>query len=85
MDEMATAQVNLSAAAAAADGVQVLLAGWGSKEGGTFKTWRRRFFILRNRLPGEHLGDWLGTYGKQLAPGDAWAGDITIPHASERR
>ena len=57
---MSTVEVNLSAAAAAADGVQVLLAGWGMKEGGMFKTWRRRFFVLRNRLPGEHLGDWLG-------------------------
>jgi hypothetical protein len=27
--------------------VTVLLAGWGTKEGSRFKTWKRRFFILR--------------------------------------
>ena len=28
--------------------VAVLLAGWGTKEGSRFKTWKRRFFILRS-------------------------------------
>lgn len=28
--------------------VEVMLAGWGVKEGGRFKTWKRRFFILRD-------------------------------------
>ena len=27
--------------------IAVLLAGWGVKEGSRFKTWKRRFFVLR--------------------------------------
>ena len=34
-------------AAMTVHGVAVMLAGWGVEEGGHFKTWKRRFFVLR--------------------------------------
>lgn len=36
-----------------ANGCNVLFAGWGVKEGGTIKSWRRRFFVLRTKLDNE--------------------------------
>lgn len=38
-----------------ADDAVVLRAGWATKEGGFVKTWRRRFFVLRSRLPADRL------------------------------
>lgn len=35
------------------DGVVVVRAGWGEKEGKIFKTWKRRFFVLRSATPAE--------------------------------
>jgi hypothetical protein len=36
-----------------ADGVVVVRAGWAEKEGKVFKTWKRRFFVLRSATPAE--------------------------------
>ena len=35
--------------------VEVLHAGWASKEGGLVKNWKRRYFVLRTRLTGDRL------------------------------
>ena len=36
----------------------VIHAGWATKEGGGRHSWRRRFFVLRNQLPSDDLGDY---------------------------
>ena len=53
----------------------VLRAGWATKEGGRVPSWKRRYFVLRTRIPGDQLN---------LIPGAALATHVLLCESEAR-